>query len=168
MAARKFLHSITILSTVPGGRVGAVYFDEMDPADIPDLSATYLPVSHEVENKDSGSLDAGTAVTVHSSGTGVRKADAATAGYECIGLVFASAAPTFAAEVWTTGRMTQADWSAATGGSTLTPNAPYYLSATPGLITTTPPTTTGHRVQQVGVAVSPDTLAIQILPPILL
>lgn len=36
--------------------------------------------------------------------------------------------------------------------SGLSPGAVYYLSATPGGVTTTPPSTTGHTVQIVGVA----------------
>lgn len=125
-------------------------------------------IGYDAENKDAATLDDGAAVTVHTSGTGVWKADASAAGYECVGLVAASTAPTFSADVLTTGELTLPDWTAATGGATLAPNAPYYLSATPGQITATPPTTAGHRVQQVGVAVSPTTLSIQILQPILL
>lgn len=123
---------------------------------------------YEAENKDAATLDAGMTVTVHTSSTGVWKADAATAGYEAVGIVAAAVAPTFSADVRTTGKLTLADWTAASGSSTLTPNAPYYLSATPGFITATPPNVGGQRVQQVGVAVSPDTLSIQIMPPVLL
>ena len=121
----------------------------------------------EGENKDSVTVAAGGAVTIHSSGTGVRRADAATAGRECVGLVVGATAVGFSATVRTAGLLTLADWTAVTGSTTLTPMSPYYLSVSAGALTVTPPASSGQRVQQVGVAVAADTLSIQILQPIL-
>ena len=51
--------------------------------------------------------------------------------------------------------------------SALTPGANYYLSATPGLATTTAPTTAGQFVQVLGVATSATSLHVNIKEPIL-
>lgn len=55
-----------------------------------------------------------------------------------------------------------------TGLSGLTIGATYYLSATAGAITTTPPTTSGHIVQKVGVAISATELSFEPGEPVVL
>lgn len=177
---RKFLRHIT---TVRGWLTG-YEADTIDPTDLGtgtpaadtvlygdgrwDVPAAGEPVGFEGENKDSTTIIAGGAVTIHASGVGVRKADAATAGRECVGLVSATTAVGFVATVRTSGLLTLGDWSLVTGTPTLVPRTTYFLSATAGRITSTPPAIAGQRVQQIGVAVSADTLVLQILPPILL
>jgi hypothetical protein len=49
----------------------------------------------------------------------------------------------------------------------LTPGLTYYLSVTSGGVTTTPTTTTGQIVQEVGFAVSATTLRVNIQEPII-
>jgi hypothetical protein len=58
---------------------------------------------------------------------------------------------------------TTAQWSAVSGETNgLTPNSIYYLSATtPGAITSTPPSTAGQYVVQVGIALSATALDIR-------
>ena len=79
--------------------------------------------------------------------------------YRCIGVNKVDTISGGSAEVLTTGDHLQlSDWSLLTGAATLTPNAYYYLSATPGRYTTTPAAAVTVRV---GIAVSTDTLLIE-------
>jgi hypothetical protein len=66
--------------------------------------------------------------------------------------------------------LTTGEWDAVTGGSGgLTPDSEYFLSATTaGLLTTTAPTTAGHVVKPLGVALSTTELALRILSEVLL
>lgn len=127
-------------------------------------------LGYEAENKDAGTIPAGAAVAVHGSGTGVRLADAVSNGRDCAGLALAETAVGFAADVRTEGLFQLADWSAVTteASTTLAARAVYFLSATPGKITATPPATAGQRLQVIGRAVSTDTLDLAIGDPILL
>lgn len=65
----------------------------------------------------------------------------------------------------TAGHLQQADWTAITGSTSLTPNAIYYLGATPGTLTATAPTSGGFIVP-VAVALTADTLDIRIQPSV--
>lgn len=177
---RKFLRRITAVR----GWLTGYEADEILPTDLGtgtpaadtvlygdgrwDALPTPGEVGFEGENKDSVTVPAGAPVAVHGSGTGVRRATAATAGYECVGLAAGATGVGFSASVLVSGPLTLADWTAVVGGTNLAPGMPYYLSATAGLLTTAPPAVAGQRVQQVGVAVSPDTLVIQVLQPFLL
>ena len=65
--------------------------------------------------------------------------------------------------------LTMADWTSVIGSTNLTPNAIYFLShLVAGQLTTTPTTTTGEFIVEVGVALSVTTLAIGIKRSILL
>jgi hypothetical protein len=124
--------------------------------------------TYSAENKDGVTIGLGAAVATHSSGTGVVRASAADSTRPCVGLATVGAAPTVAETVQTSGPLTVADWTAATGSATLT-RGPYYLDpATPGLLTATAPTAAGQVVQGIGYAVSPNILELDIQPPILL
>jgi hypothetical protein len=69
----------------------------------------------------------------------------------------------------TDGRLSLSDWTAASGSTSLAPGAFYYLSnSSPGMITTSAPTSAGSYVVQVGIAVSSSTLDIEIKQSILL
>lgn len=59
------------------------------------------------------------------------------------------------------GRVTQADWTAVIGAASLTPGAEYYLSATLGLLTTTPPSTATQIVVKVGRALTTQTFVVE-------
>ena len=70
--------------------------------------------------------------------------------------------------IQTNGALTSADWTAVTGGVTLTAGADYFLdAASPGMLTTTPPVGNPNSVTCVGVATSTDTLQIRIEPALL-
>lgn len=85
------------------------------------------------------------------------------------GLATADTLATFAAPYRLVGKLTLADWTDIVGSTTLTVGSAYYLSAaTAGTLTTTPPSTTGHRVVKVGRAIASDTMAIRIDPSVAL
>lgn len=93
----------------------------------------------------------------------VDKADATTFSKALVlGVVNGGASSGTAGTYQTVGRVTQSDWTAVTGGASLTPNAIYYLSATAGHLTTTAPTTVGQTQIQVGIATDTTTLEVAI------
>lgn len=111
----------------------------------------------------SENLTAGDVVNIwNDNGTAkVRKADASadTAGKRADGFVLAGVTSPANATVYFEGRIT--------GLSGLTPGALYFLSGgTAGAVTATAPTTSGHCVQKVGVAVSATTLDFEPDSPI--
>lgn len=111
----------------------------------------------------SENLSAGDFVNIwNDSGTAkVRKADASTAGKEANGFVLEAVTANSMAAVYFTDENTQL--------SGLTPGAVYYLSAaTPGGITTSPPSGSGNIVQRLGRASSATSLFFQPSDPIVL
>ena len=90
----------------------------------------------------------------------VRKADGSTAGKEANGYVLSAFANAAVATVFTDGANTQR-----TG---LTAGVAYYLSATPGGVTTTPLTTAGHVHQKLGKASSATSIVFEHFDPITL
>lgn len=154
--------------------------DDFDPAapldgQVPTWSGgRYVPATptsgggFSAQNKDSGTLPAGAPVAIHSSGVGIVGASAADASRPAIGILPAPVAAGFSGLVALSGPVTLADWTAATGATTLAARATYFLSATAGRLATTPPATPGQVVHRVGVAVAPDTLDVQVRSPILL
>lgn len=109
---------------------------------------------------------AGESVYVKSNAhVALSKADA-NATKRCRGLAVAGVSPSFAATVRTHGTLELADWTASTGGATLTPNLPYYVStATAGAITSTAPTSSGY-VTRIGTALSTTKMDVNPEPPI--
>ena len=86
----------------------------------------------------------------------------------CIGFVTAATAIGFVPEL-TNNKITLADWTAITGAVSLSVGVRYFADpATPGKMTTTPPTTVGSCITSVGIALSTTTLDIEISDPILL
>lgn len=108
----------------------------------------------------SEALSAGDLVNVwNSTGAKVRKADATTSGKEAHGYVLAAVSSSATATVYFEGTN-----SGVTG---LTPGV-QYLSTTPGLSTSTAPSSTGNVVQRVGFATAAAALNFQSQPPIAL
>lgn len=160
-----------------GGGPISVSGTYITPSTLPTASlapAFYLPAANagtvlEAENKHGSTVSAGMVVTTHSSGTGFVLADATDIGKSVTGIARESIANTVSGEIQSEGLITLADWTAATGSSTLAAKANYFSDpANPGKLTTTAPTTTGHVSQLVGVAVSDDTMDLILSPPILL
>ena len=111
------------------------------------LSATLFPtgIGDDVLSiVASEGLAAGAVVNVwDDAGTPkVRNADATVAGKEANGFVLAAFTAGQAASVYSDGTIT--------GLTGLTPGARYYLSMTPGQITTAPPSAAGNVVQYLG------------------
>jgi hypothetical protein len=119
-------------------------------------------------NKDTVTLPAGTPAAVHSSGSGWVRASADSGGGDAVGLITADCLPNAAGLVRPKGPQSLNDWSAVTGAVSLAARGRYYLSATSGLLTTTPPGLTGQRVQLVGRAVDQYTLLIEVIDSVTL
>ena len=142
-----------------------------DTGKIPALDATgkidssLMPVGIGADSKilpASENLAAGDLVNVWTD-TGVakaRKADATVAGKEANGFVLAAVTLGQNATVYFDGTDTQL--------SGLTPGSVYYLAATAGGVTTTPPSGSGNVVQRVGRAVSATELTFEPGEPITL
>lgn len=113
------------------------------------------------ENATGAPIQPGQAVRVAAGGV-AQLASAADNTAPVAGLAVATVAPTVSGDYQTAGHLTLADWTAAAGASGLNPGATYWLSATPGQLTTTPPTGSGRSLQRVGQALSATTLAINI------
>lgn len=129
------------------------------------LPSDMLPVGIGADTatiQASENLAAGDYVNVHSVGGAfrVRKADATTAGKEAHGFVLASATSGANATVYLAkGTNTQ-----------VTGQVPgvVYLSTTPGLGATTPPTGSGQVVQRLGTAASATSVAFAPQQPVVL
>lgn len=121
-------------------------------------SATTTPSASIVAGE---ALSAGNLINIYSdAGTfKVRKAEADVSGREAHGYVSSSASSGANATVYFAGTIT--------GLTGLTPGI-VYLSATPGAVTNTAPSTSGHTVQKVGVAVSATSIAFFLGEPVLL
>lgn len=129
------------------------------------LSTTLMPVGvgPETHSATAGeALAAGNLVYISSTGT-VLKADAsaANASKAAIGFVLSAVSNGGTAVVYTDAYLT--------GLSGLTPGSRQYLSAsTAGAITATPPSTSGHCVQCVGLALSATVLWFHPQDPVIL
>jgi len=133
-------------------------------ADLDELEAQVGPVSATFTS----TAAAGQPVYVSAADT-VDLADAsaaATAGV--VGLVYTAASAGNGGDYITSGRITQDDWTTATGAANLTAGMVYYLSETTGRITSTAPTAVGALVVRVGRALNTTTLEVSIEPGILL
>lgn len=113
---------------------------------------------------DATSLTAGEALAagdfVYINGTSqVLKADATAVGKQAMGYVLTAAANAAAVTVYFDESNT-----AKTG---LTPGAKYFLSTTPGGVTTTSPTTAGNISQELGFAINATTLHVNLQEPVI-
>ena len=105
-------------------------------------------------------LAAGDFINIYnSSGAKCRKADASTAGKEAHGFVLAGVTSGNNATVYFEGTNTQV-----TG---MTPGV-VFLSATPGLATSTAPSSAGNVVQRIGFATGATAINFQSQPPLVL
>ena len=129
------------------------------------LHESFMPLGVGVPTKVIAASEALTApclVNIHNStGQKVRYADATTAaaGRAAHGFILQSVASGANATVYFEGEIS--------GLSGLTPGVPLFLGATNGTLTPTPPTTTGHCLQVVGVATSPTTADFEKAAPII-
>lgn len=114
-------------------------------------------------NANAGAITIGMPVYVSAAGS-VNKAAAGAAGTrQVLGLVKdASIAAAGSGFIQTDGILSSADWTAVTGGTTLTAGSLYFLSATAGQLTTTAPSGAGSYVVKVGIAISTTEMEITI------
>lgn len=128
------------------------------------MGADYFPA----ENKDNVTIRRGQLVAIHSSGTGVVRANASDDLRNAVGLMAADTAVGATQNVMTDEVFTLADWSEVAGTVQLQGGKYYYLDTTSGHMALVSPQTTGQVSQIVGRAVSPLALAIEIEEAILL
>lgn len=124
------------------------------------LDSTVLPAGTGSDSKTmtaGEALSAGDLVYINGSGQAL-KADANAIAKAAVGFVLTSISNGATGTVYFEGTVT--------GLTSLTPGARYFLSTTPGAITTTAPTGTADIVQQVGFAVSSTELSFDPGTPI--
>jgi hypothetical protein len=128
------------------------------------LDASFMPTGIGADTKviqASENLAAGDFVNVHNvtGSARVRKADASTTGKEAHGFVKA---------VVTSGQNATVFFEGANDQVTGQTPGVVYLSTTPGLATTTPPSASGNVVQRIGFAVAAAEINFQSQVPIVL
>lgn len=116
-----------------------------------------------LENKTGGTVSPGQVVAMHSSGAGFQLASSADNSKNAIGIVIETLIDTAVGRVQVEGIVKLSDWTAGTGGSSLS-SGKWWLSTTPGLLTATAPSSTGNLVQRVGVRLSDTELDLQLGP----
>lgn len=132
----------------------------------PSTTLAAATIGMQAENRDTVSLPAGAIVAMHSSGTGIVRASAVDNTRPAVGIIPTARSTSEVGIVQTDGTLELNNWTAVVGAVTLAANANYYLSTTPGQLTTTIPQGAGRIVQSVGKAVTPTTLDISITNPI--
>lgn len=140
---REVIATVTSSGATDDGKIVALGSDGR-------LDNSVLPVGVGIETKSiqaSENLSAGNLVNIWSSAGAfrVRKADATASGKEAHGFVLASVTSGQTAQVYLEGTIT--------GLSGLLPGR-YYLSTTPGEVTSAAPENSGNVVQYIGNAVS--------------
>jgi hypothetical protein len=120
------------------------------------------------QNKDVSPFSIGMPIARHPSGTGFIIADNTTTARSVMGLATVGAAVGFTETIQVQGMFSLANWTSITGSANLTALGDYFLSSTPGMLTTSPSSTPGQTVQFVGFALSTTDLLIGIQESILL
>lgn len=139
------------------------YTGPQGPPGPPGPSGGAIPVQMDV------AVRAGQPVAISLvTGHGVLASAGATWSSQVIGLAQEDTSVGFYASALADGALTLADWTIPTGSATLTPSAVYYLHTTAGLLTTESNLGRGTSVARVGIAVSPTTLAVSVMPTVLL
>jgi hypothetical protein len=117
---------------------------------------------HTMTASASNILVRGAPVYVSSSNVAELADASAIATAQVLGLVLVGAFIGQPVVVLSEGSIEQSDWSAVTSGGTLTAGSVYYLSATEGQMTTTPPTGTGDIIVRLGIAVTSTKFDIEV------
>lgn len=134
-------------------------------------SASARPEFYTAVNTGAVAVSPGQPVAHDVAGTGVILGQATGIATACVGIAEdAMAALVGAGQIRTDGKITLADWTAATGGAALVAGSTYYLGLiTAGtLVTPAPAAGVGQLVQEVGYAASATELILEIAPPIVM
>lgn len=144
-----------------GGQV-----QQLQTGDTLDASCNEVDVTTLTSEEASDTTTIGMPVYISSTGKFKQAKADAVGTTVVIGLCrAASIASGASGEIQTNGQLTGTDWTAVTGGATLTAGSKYYLSeATKGMLTTTPPSS--GFVVPVGIAISTTMLQINPEPSI--
>lgn len=113
------------------------------------------------EPEAASDLAPGQPIAINGTGQG-RLADATDSTRPALGLATEATATGMGTRVQVAGPLTLADWTAGTGGASLTPGAIYYLDDTAGRLAMSPPAGAGRSIQVVGRALSTGTMLVQI------
>ena len=113
-------------------------------------------------------LPTGTPVYLSSAGTLCGAMATSSMTSDVLGLLIAPVHVGVSGTFLTSGLLQLADWTAITGSPQLVQDAHYFLGTTLGRLVTTPSTSIGNVLLDLGVAVAPDTFFIRIQPMILL
>lgn len=111
-------------------------------------------------------LEEGMPVYIDGTGRLQKGRNDIVAGYQIAGLMVADVAAMVSGSYISDGPIEKLDWTSVAGTASLTRGAIYYLSNTPGMITTTAPTADGYYVVPVGRAQSETILDIELGQPI--
>lgn len=117
---------------------------------------------HTMTASASNILVRGAPVYVSSNNIAELADASAVATAQVLGLVLVGAFIDQPVVVLSEGSIDQSDWSAVTSGTTLTAGSVYYLSATEGEMTTTPPSGNGDVVVRLGIAVTTTKFDIEV------
>jgi hypothetical protein len=171
MAVQRFLSLVSgaltqiaaIVSTAGAGDGGKIIATDETTGKLHD---SFLPAgigTDTVEITASEALSAGNFVNKwNDTGTAkVRKADATTPGKQADGFVLAAVDSAAAATVYPIGSLNNQL-------SALTPGTVHYLSATPGAVTASAPSTAGYIVQKLGTTHSATEMIFDPSPPVTL
>lgn len=153
-------NDLTLVLSSSDESVKCVLIAEQGPAGAGGGGASVAPY-FEAENVTGSAIKAGQLVWM--SSTGARLADATTATKPVVGIAVLDVSPTMSGKYQYEGNLTLSNWTDAAGTSTLTTGSYYYLSDVAGKMQISPPTGNGRSFQQVGFAVAPNTLAINII-----
>lgn len=128
-------------------------------------SASVPPVTVDFTgtNNDSVTIFKGQPLAV-----GIVRASAADDTKNAVGLAGETALSGASIPVQAGGTVSQADWTAVTGTTLLSPGFDYFLSVASGLLSLSQPVVSGQIVQPVGTALSTTTMLVEIDTPILL
>lgn len=152
-------NNLTLVLASSSENVQCVLIAEQGPAGTG--SGTGVAPYFEAENVTANVIKAGQLVWM--SFTGAQLADATTATKPVVGIAVLDVAPTMSGKYQYEANLTLSNWTDATGSATLTPGSYYYLSDVAGKMQPFPPAGNGRSFQQVGFAVTPNTLAINII-----
>lgn len=154
---------IPVIPGTPRRRVSPSHGAVPDPLEpVPPVE----PTSDVYTAESDDTIVAGQPVYIKSTGHAALSAATSGSLSAAVGFATTAANPTFTVDYVTEGKLTLTDWTAVIGAATLVPGSAYYLSATSGQITTTPPSGAGQYVVRLGRATSTLTLDIEIEPSV--
>lgn len=151
--------NLTLVLASSDENIKCVLIAEQGPAGTGSGSA--VAPYFEAENVTASIIKAGQ--LIWQSPTGAVLADATTHTKPVVAIAVLDVAPTMSGKYQYEGNLQLSDWTDSAGTTTLSQGSYYYLSDVAGKMQTFPPSGNGRSFQQVGFAVAPNILAINII-----